>query len=77
LPGEVVEGLALGVSAITKLSSEGAAADLLRLWRLTAVAHPDPGFEERLRAVRRAVQAGSVAGSAPVEQIVPGWPDRV
>lgn len=51
--------------------------DLLRLWRLTAAAHSDPGFEERLRAVRQAVRAGSVEGSAPIEQIVPGWPDRV
>ncbi len=51
--------------------------DLLRLWRLTATAHSDPGFEERLRAVRQAVRAGSVEGSAPIEQIVPGWPDRV
>ena len=49
--------------------------DLLRLWRLTALAHSDPGLEERLRAVRQA--AGSVEGSTPIEQIVPGWPDRV
>ncbi len=51
--------------------------DLLRLWRLTAVAHSDPGFAERLRAVREAVRAGSVERSAPVGEIVPGWPDRL
>jgi hypothetical protein len=50
--------------------------DLLRLWRLTAVAHSDPGFAGRLEAVREAVRAGSVAGSVPIEEAVPGWPAR-
>jgi hypothetical protein len=31
--------------------------DVLRLWRLTAVAHSDPGFSGRLTAMREAVQA--------------------
>jgi len=51
--------------------------DLLRLWRLSAVAYSDPGFEERLAAVQESVRAGSLEGSVPVEEIVPGWPDRL
>ena len=48
--------------------------DVLRLWRLTAVAHSDPGFADRLAAVREAVRAGSLEGSIPIEDAVPGWP---
>jgi hypothetical protein len=48
--------------------------DVLRLWRLTAAAHSDPGFAGRLAAVREAVQTGSLEGSVPIEEVVPGWP---
>lgn len=48
--------------------------DVLRLWRLTAVSQSDPGFEDRLAAVRAAVEAGSLEGSVPIEDVVPGWP---
>lgn len=50
--------------------------DLLRLWRLTAAAYSDPGFGERLGAVREAVRTGSLEGSVPIEEIVPGWHSR-
>jgi hypothetical protein len=50
--------------------------DLLRLWRLTATARSDPGFSERLAAVQEAVRTGSLAGSVPIEDVVPGWPGR-
>ncbi len=50
--------------------------DLLRLWRLGAVAVSDPGFEERLRAVREAVRTGTLEGSVAIEEAVPDWPDR-
>jgi len=50
--------------------------DVLRLWRLTAVAQSDPGFADRLSAVREAVQTGSLAGSVPIEDIVPDWQSR-
>jgi hypothetical protein len=33
--------------------------DVLRLWRLTAVSQSDPGFADRLAAVREAVRDGS------------------
>ena len=33
--------------------------DILRLWRLTAAAQSDPGFADRLAAVREAVRVGS------------------
>lgn len=46
--------------------------DVLRLWRLTAVAHSDPGFARRLAAVREAVQSGSLEESTPIEDMVPG-----
>jgi hypothetical protein len=49
---------------------------VLRLWRLTAAAHSDPGFAERLAAVREAVQTGSLEGSTPIEDMVPGWADH-
>lgn len=48
--------------------------DVLRLWRLTAVAQSDPGFAGRLAAVREAVQSGSLEGATPIEAAVPGWP---
>jgi len=48
--------------------------DVLRLWRLTAVAHSDPGFAGRLAAVREAVEFGNLEGSTPIEDAVPGWP---
>jgi hypothetical protein len=51
--------------------------DVLRLWRLTAVAHSDPGFAGRLAAVREAVQSGSLEGATPIEDAVPGWPGPV
>lgn len=50
--------------------------DVLRVWRLTAIAHSDPGFAERLAAVRDSVRTGSLAGSVPIEEVVPGWPGR-
>jgi hypothetical protein len=46
---------------------------VLRLWHLTAVAHSDPGFAGRLAAMREAVQSGSLEGSTPIEDAVPGW----
>jgi hypothetical protein len=46
--------------------------ELLRLWRLRAVAYSDPGYEERLAGARH----GQAAGIAPAEQVIPGWPDR-
>ncbi|HET9896076.1 MAG TPA: DUF6247 family protein [Streptosporangiaceae bacterium] len=45
---------------------------VLRLWRLRAVAYSDPGFEDRLAAVR----TGSDDWT-PIEQVVPDWADRV
>jgi hypothetical protein len=50
--------------------------ELLRLWRLTAAAQSDPGFATRLAAVREAVRTGSLEGSVPIEEAVPGWPAR-
>jgi hypothetical protein len=48
--------------------------DVLRLWRLTAAAHSDPGFAGRLAAIREAVRTGSLDGSVPIEDAIPGWP---
>jgi hypothetical protein len=49
--------------------------DVLRLWRLTAVAQSDPGFAERLAAIREAVQSGSLEESTPIEDMVCSAPD--
>jgi hypothetical protein len=46
--------------------------ELLRLWRLRAVAYSSPGYEERLAAAGH----GRAAGAAPAEQVIPGWPGR-
>jgi Family of unknown function (DUF6247) len=51
--------------------------DLLRRWQMSAAAFSAPGFDERLQAVQEAVRTGSLEGSVPIEEIVPGWPDRV
>jgi hypothetical protein len=44
--------------------------ELLRMWRLRAVAYSGPGYEERLAAASR----GRAAGAAGAEQVIPGWP---
>ena len=46
--------------------------ELLRLWRLRAVAYSSPGYEERLAVASN----GRAAGIAPAEQVIPGWPGR-
>ena len=51
--------------------------DLLRLWRLSAAAYSEPGFEARLASVRESVLADSVEGTVPIEEIVPDWPARL
>lgn len=42
--------------------------ELLRLWRLRAVAYSDPGF-----ASRQASAESAVAGDVPAEQVISGW----
>jgi hypothetical protein len=44
--------------------------DLLRLWRLRAVAYSDPGYESRLQAVRD----GRDGDFTSADQVIPGWP---
>lgn len=39
---------------------------LLRFWRLRAVAYSDPGYADRLAAVK----AGDITGDVPLEQLV-------
>ena len=46
--------------------------ELLRLWRLRALAYSGPGYADRLAAARH----GRAAGIAPAEQVIPGWPGR-
>jgi hypothetical protein len=40
------------------------------------VSQPDPGFGDRLAAVREVVPAGSLEGTVPIEDVLPGWPRR-
>lgn len=49
--------------------------DLLRLWRLSAIALSDPGYETRRQAVEEAVRAGR--RGTPIEEPVPDWDERV
>ena len=44
--------------------------EMLRLWRLRAVAYSGPGYEDRLAAAPH----GRAAGIALAEQVIPGWP---
>ncbi len=46
--------------------------ELLRRWRLRAVAYSGPGYEERLAAAGQ----GRAAGIASAEQVIPGWSGR-
>jgi hypothetical protein len=50
--------------------------DVLRLWRLTATVQSDPGFADRLAAIREAVRTGNLEGSVPIDDAIPGWPSR-
>lgn len=45
--------------------------ELLRLWRLRALAYSDPDYDDRLTAASHGT--GDVA---PAEQVIPGWPSR-
>jgi hypothetical protein len=44
--------------------------NLLRLWRLRALAYSDPGYEQRLASARHG------SGFAPANRVIPGWPAR-
>jgi hypothetical protein len=48
---------------------------LLRLWRLSAAAFSDPGYEARRQAVEESVRAGR--RGTPIEEIVPDWDEQV
>jgi hypothetical protein len=48
---------------------------LLRLWRLSAVAFSDPGYEARLREAQESARTGR--RGTPIEEIVPDWNERV
>lgn len=48
---------------------------LLRLWRLSAVALSDPGYDARRQAVEETVAAGRPG--IPVAEVVPDWEERV
>ena len=68
---------AAAAEAARKPEGYRALHDLLRLWRLTAAAYSEPGFETRLASVREAVLTGRLEGSVPIEEIVPDWPARL
>lgn len=46
--------------------------ELLRLWRLRAVAYSDPGYQARLDAARH----GRPDDFVPAEQLISAWPRR-
>ncbi len=48
---------------------------LLRLWRLSAAAFSDPGYEARRQAVAESVRMGRQG--TPIEEIIPDWDERV
>lgn len=45
--------------------------EMLRMWRLRAIAYASPGYDGRLAAAREEHSAGVV----PAAQLIPGWPD--
>jgi len=82
LPGRYHRQFLAGYRAAAEAAREPdgyqALQALLRLWRLRAVAYSDPGYGEALAEAREAAHAGrSHAGSVPVEDIVPDWPQRL
>jgi hypothetical protein len=46
--------------------------EMLRLWRLRAVAYASPGYADRLEAAR----IGKGGDFTPADQVVRGWPTR-
>jgi hypothetical protein len=46
------------------------------LWRLRAVAYSDPGYADRLAAMKETVQSGRQDGT-PIEDLVPDWAEKV
>jgi Family of unknown function (DUF6247) len=46
--------------------------ELLRLWRLRAVAYSDPGYADRSTAAAE----GRSENFAAADQVIPGWPGR-
>jgi hypothetical protein len=44
---------------------------MLRMWRLRAIAYASPGYDGRLAAARDDQSEGVV----PAAQLIPGWPD--
>jgi hypothetical protein len=48
---------------------------LLQLWRLSAVAFADPGYEARLVEAEESARMGR--RGTPIEEIVPDWDKRV
>lgn len=44
--------------------------ELLRMWRLRAVAYSSPGYAGRLTAARE----GQASDVAPAGRVIPGWP---
>jgi hypothetical protein len=48
---------------------------VLRLWRLSAAAFSDPGYETRRQAAGEAVRGGR--RGTPIEEIVPDWAERI
>ncbi|MFI7060575.1 hypothetical protein ACIBL3_06300 [Kribbella sp. NPDC050124] len=50
---------------------DGAGGEVLRLWRLRAVAYSSPRYDEALEAARE----GRDEEFIPAEQVIPGWPD--
>ncbi len=74
---QFLDEYAAAAEAARRPESYRALHDLLRLWRLTATAYSEPGFEARLGGVREAVVASSLEGTVPIEEIVPDWPARL
>jgi hypothetical protein len=46
--------------------------EVLRMWRLRAVAYSDPGYEQAMQAARE----GRAEEFVSAEQVIPGWSDR-
>ncbi|MGI9007478.1 MAG: DUF6247 family protein [Streptosporangiaceae bacterium] len=65
------------IQAAWQVEGYRALHELLRLWRLRAVAYSDPESEAGLAEMREAVRTGNRAASVPIERVVPDWADRL
>jgi hypothetical protein len=68
--GQFLDEYYRGLDAAQAPEQFRALQQILRLWRLRAVAYCSPGYRDRLEAAR----SGKAGDFAPTDQVVRSWP---